>query len=490
MIVRELIARLGFQVDDKAFKRADSRFKSMGKAMQSAAGLIGAAVAARGALGMVRLASDAQETTNVLQESFGASARAVEEWSQTASKELGRSRFRMREMAGTLGALLNPMLDGNAEAAANMSTQLSALAVDLGSFFNASDDDALIALRAGLVGETEPLRRFGVNMLEAELAVFALDQGIRKSVKSMSQAEKTQLRFAYIMDRTGNAQGDAARTSQGYANATKRLKDKLRDVATTAGLSVLPHFERLVHWFNRALEPLEKWAQNSDNVKRAMMVLGVAAAALGLALLAPILPALVMAAAVGAVALAAEDVIAWLNGAESATGKFLDSMLGVGESEHVLNALKMAWADIEHTIKGAWLAMQDIGAWIKRNQKLLRLGLALVPGGTGGVISSAIDLFSGDDAAGAGPPRASRADSSRRRSSVSRRQAYLRSHGLLPSSVNAPGGGGGTGATAAAGDVHNNVTINAGSANAEEVARIVRRETRRQRNAAYRGAEG
>ncbi|MFA5744528.1 MAG: hypothetical protein WC936_06970, partial [Candidatus Nanoarchaeia archaeon] len=51
-----------------------------------------------------------------------------------------------------------------------ISTNLTKMAYDLASFYNITVDEAVIKLQAGLVGETEPLRRIGIIITENNLA--------------------------------------------------------------------------------------------------------------------------------------------------------------------------------------------------------------------------------------------------------------------------------------------------------------------------------
>lgn len=64
------------------------------------------------------------------------------------------------------------------EKTGELSTTFAKLAVDLSSFFNVSEKDALIALRAGIVGESEPLRRLGVQLNEAKIQNEAFRLGL------------------------------------------------------------------------------------------------------------------------------------------------------------------------------------------------------------------------------------------------------------------------------------------------------------------------
>jgi len=239
VIVRELLTRIGYDVDPKAEKKAKSGFQRV----KDAAGKLGIALSAGlvavGFKKVLDLASDVDETMNVVTTAFEDQTDAVLAWARESGDAAGRSEFAMREYAATLGAVVGPTL-GSAEATAELSTNMAQLAVDLGSFFNATDEDALQALRSGLVGQSEPLLRFGVAMNVAALDAFALEQGLGKTTKQMSQAEKVMLRYQFILANTTKAHGDAEKTSAGFANQTKRLMGNLHDIAVAIGKEFVP----------------------------------------------------------------------------------------------------------------------------------------------------------------------------------------------------------------------------------------------------------
>lgn len=256
MIVRELLTRIGYDVDPKAEQKAKSGFKRV----KDAAGKLGIALSVGAvALGFKKtldLASDVEETMNVVSTAFEDQTSAVLAWAKESGEAAGRSEFAMREYAATVGAVVGPTL-GSAEATAELSTDMAQLAVDLGSFFNATDDDALQALRSGLVGQSEPLLRFGVAMNVAALDAFALEQGLGKTTKKMSQAEKITLRYRFILANTAKAQGDAERTSAGYANQQKRLGGNLKDLAIVIGKFFLPTMATVLQVINAVVVELK-----------------------------------------------------------------------------------------------------------------------------------------------------------------------------------------------------------------------------------------
>ena len=242
MIVRELVTLIGFKVDGAAEKKAQGSVDGLKKGMQILSGLFAGGVIVNGFQRIIGLGSDAAETMNVVSTSFEEQTEAVLEWASVQATELGRSEFAMRDYAATLGALLTPMT-GSAKASAMMSMQLAQLTVDLGSFFNAAEPDVLLALRSGITGESEPLKRFGIIMSVAALDAFALKEGIGKTTKEMTEAEKTTLSYNFIMAATTKAQGDAARTAGGYANLTKALGGAVTDLGTEFGMMLLPAAE-------------------------------------------------------------------------------------------------------------------------------------------------------------------------------------------------------------------------------------------------------
>lgn len=187
----------------------------------------------------VAAASDAAEQLNVINVSFGELAPTVIKWADATADSIGRSALEVKGFAAQTQAMLAPML-GSAEAAAGMSTEITKLAFDIGSFMNKADADVLLALQSGLIGSAEPLRALGVNMSVAALDAFALSEGIGISTKEMSEAQKVALRFQFIMANTTDSQGDTIRTFDSFANATKRVRGQLKDLVADFGEAFIP----------------------------------------------------------------------------------------------------------------------------------------------------------------------------------------------------------------------------------------------------------
>ena len=386
MIVRELLTLLGFTVDKASYDRASKQYDAMAdraqanaKAVQQGTAAMGkfgqqAQQAAKGtgmmgqALGMFQrfaatagishllkqyttLASDANETRGALGQLFGQeNIGAIEAWSQAQGKAMGRSEYDLQKYAAGLGAVLGPVTESREEAQ-RMAQSLSTLAVDLGSFFNTSDEAAMAALRSGLTGEMESLKKYGIVINEATLAEVAAAQGIKKKITAMTNAEKTQLRYLAILDRSKAAQGDAVRTSDGLANSTKALAAQVKTLGINAAKKVLPTLEKLTRWGRDALTAFNELAQKSHVLEAAMWTLAAVAAVLGAEFYAAfILPALGIAALI----LLVDELITGFRGGRTVIGDFFNAFFGAGAAEEFLLNVAAGWSILSEEMSNAW----------------------------------------------------------------------------------------------------------------------------------------
>jgi hypothetical protein len=217
----------------------------LGVARQAALPLAGLAVglvalAAKGVQAASNLA-EAQNKANVV---FGESARLVAEFAATSANKFGISTRAAHEYTATLGNILQAS-GLNREASAEMSVKLTKLAADLASFNNIPIAEALEKIRAGLVGEAEPLRTVGVLLSEAAVKQKAMEMGIASASGELTEAQKVQARYAIIMEQTAVAQGDFGNTAGGLANVGRRLGAIWENLSATLGQGLLPVVARV-----------------------------------------------------------------------------------------------------------------------------------------------------------------------------------------------------------------------------------------------------
>lgn len=185
----------------------------------------------------LKAASDLEETRNVLDVVFGEQGtREIESWANGMIMAFGMSSTAASEFASKFGLLFNDLGGDTIE----MSKAFTELSGDLASLYNTDVEQAFTALRSAIVGESEPLRNFGVFLSDATLNQFALEQGIGKTTSQMSEQEKMMLRYNYILQNTTEAQGDAIRSEGSYAKTLKQTAALWEEFLTKMGQLLLP----------------------------------------------------------------------------------------------------------------------------------------------------------------------------------------------------------------------------------------------------------
>lgn len=180
-----------------------------------------------------------QENINLFTVAMGEYAESALEYGETVSEVLGIDLSDWIRNQGVFNTLLTGFGD-TADRAALMSKNLTQLGYDLSSFFNISVEDSMQKLQSGISGELEPLRRLGYDLSQARLEAVALSLGIDKSVSSMTQAEKAELRYYAIMTQVTTAQGDLARTLEAPANQLRILKAQVEMAGRAIGNIFIP----------------------------------------------------------------------------------------------------------------------------------------------------------------------------------------------------------------------------------------------------------
>jgi uncharacterized protein YoxC len=189
--------------------------------------------------GWIGESNDYVENLNLFTVAMGEYAASAQEYAEQVSAALGIDPSEWMRNQGIFNTLLTGF--GNASSdAALMSKNLTQLGYDLSSFFNISFEDSMQKLQSGVSGELEPLRRLGYDLSQAKLQAIALSLGIDQSVSSMTQAEKSLLRYYAIMTQVTTAQGDMARTLIAPANQLRILSAQATQAARALGNIFIP----------------------------------------------------------------------------------------------------------------------------------------------------------------------------------------------------------------------------------------------------------
>ena len=229
----------------------------------------------------VQIATNVAEETSKAFVVFGDSAQSIIDFAKGASS-LGLAEDQALRAAASFGSLFK-VIGSSEEEAAMFSKNLTQLAADMASFNNTTVDEALIALSAGLRGESEPLKRFAVFLNDATLKQEAFAMGLIKSVKSsLTPATKALAAYNVIMKQTAQQQGDFARTSGGFANLSRIVTAQATNLAGSIGKSFEPIWRGAAEAIKEVLGALEPLAAKvSETVSRVAEVIGASVKTIG-----------------------------------------------------------------------------------------------------------------------------------------------------------------------------------------------------------------
>lgn len=195
--------------------------------------------------GLIKNVNTYIEDVNLFQASMGEYADAAGRYADKVAEVMGIDPAMWMRNQGVFMTLATGFGVAG-DRAYIMSQQLTQLGYDLSSFFNLDVDDAMQKLQSGLSGELEPLRRLGYDLSQARLQAIAFSLGIDKAYSSMTQAEKSQLRYYAIMTQVTTAQGDMARTLEAPANQIRIFSAQVTQAARALGSALIPMLNKIL----------------------------------------------------------------------------------------------------------------------------------------------------------------------------------------------------------------------------------------------------
>lgn len=233
----------------------------------------------------IELASQLKEVQNVVDVTFGDMADKMNDFAATAVDTIGMSELTAKQVGSRFQAMgtamdipskmirqtsefVNVATNGYAEVSdsiSDMSINLTKLAGDMASFYNQDYAEVAEKLNAIYTGQTRPLRAYGLDLTQATLQQWALNNGLDVEVKKMTQAEKTMLRYQYVMANTTAAQGDFQRTITTWANQTRIAQERMKQLMNVLGQIGIYTFKPLVMNFNNAMNTIVDLATSTLN---------------------------------------------------------------------------------------------------------------------------------------------------------------------------------------------------------------------------------
>lgn len=231
--------------------------------------------------GAFKLAADYEQALGKMEVVFEKNSDDMRKWADNALQTMGLSKMTATQVSSDFGALFKGMgftIDQSAE----WSKELTARVTDLSNFYDTSTDETINALNAIVTGQTEPLRKFGINMTQATLQEYAFANGINKKVSEMTEAEKVQLRYNFVMERTKIAVGTTARESGSASAQMAKFKEIVKELGINFGNVLLPVIVPIIEKLNTFLTII---AGLNEGTKKTIVTIAMVVATIGPVLL-------------------------------------------------------------------------------------------------------------------------------------------------------------------------------------------------------------
>lgn len=245
----------------------------------------------------IQVASDFQESMNKFKVVFRDQADEMAEWAFQFADATNRSRSGIISMMATVQDFLVPM--GLArEKASEMAKAVVSLTTDLSSFANLDTEEAFTKIISALAGETEAVRRLGIDISDLAVNQYLLNEGFERGSAGASFLVKTIARLNIMFKNSSDALGDAIRTAGDWANALRGLWSQVENLQLALGTHLIPLLEPYLAKMVKIVKAATEWVRQNPLFVTGLFKLskGIAAVAAVAGVAAGGLAALAMAA--------------------------------------------------------------------------------------------------------------------------------------------------------------------------------------------------
>lgn len=236
---------------DGHLKKVGISWATIGTAAATAAVAIGAAaIAATGK--MVQMAADADASTAKFNTIFSGMEGSTQSWVDNFVAATGRHKYATMDALSDIQAVSTAM-GVEKEAGVAMAEALLQRSTDVAAFFNAQDPEVLEAIKSGLVGEMEPLKKYGVILSEANVQQELQNMLGVEGAKVATNAQKVQARTNIILAQTAALQGQQAREAGSWQEQLKKLTNDLSTTFADAGRNAMESMTGVITKINEML---------------------------------------------------------------------------------------------------------------------------------------------------------------------------------------------------------------------------------------------
>lgn len=264
MTIRDIAVAFGFEVDKNSEKQAENSIKGVKslatKLLGSIAVVFSVTKIADFAKQCVTVASDVEEMQNKFDVVFQGMTEEVEDWAESFAKAIGRNK---NDIKGYLADNQNMFvgMGMTRDQAAGLSEDLVSLALDLASFNNLQEDQAVNAMSKALMGESEAAKTLGAVLNDNTRAMAMQEMGLSGTYQALDEATKMQVNYQAILMQSTDAVGDCARSLDSYKGRQIQLNSAIAELKEFIGGQLLPVFAVFMGWLATGVQWLTAFSK-------------------------------------------------------------------------------------------------------------------------------------------------------------------------------------------------------------------------------------
>lgn len=380
--IRDIMILLGFDIDEQSQNEAENSVKNLKDMATKALGAIGVAFSVAGAASFVKdcvsVASEVEEMQNKFDVVFQGMTDEVEAWAQSYSDAIGRNKNDIKSYLADQQNLLVGFGMTRQEGA-ELSKQMTSLALDLASFANLDETAAVNNMTKAVMGESEAAKSLGAVLNEDTRARAMQAMGLSGTYEKLDQLTKMQVNYNAILAQSPDAIGDCERSLGSYKSTVVQFQSKLKEIKTLVGQFFMPTFQKVISFGAKGLtvlrdgvQKLNDFAAKIGGAEKIIGVLGVTIGAtlaivnfqkisdglklIGKGLSNVNMKVFAIAAIVLMLALIVQDFIAFMNGDNSVIGALFEKA-GI-DADKARATIQKAWSTIKDFLLSIWGTLQ------------------------------------------------------------------------------------------------------------------------------------
>ena len=287
MTIRDIGILFGYKIDESSERKVEGSIKSLKSMASKALGAIGITLSVAGVKSaidsFVEVASSVEEMQNKFDVVFGETSDEVNQWAQDYSDAIGRNKDDIKAYLADQQNLLVGF-GMTREAGAQLSEQMTTLALDLASFGNLDETASVNNMTKAVMGESEAAKSLGAVLNDSTRAQAMATLGLSGTYDKLDQLTKMQVNYQAILSQSSDAIGDCQRSLESYESTKKRYIAKLKEIKTIIGQFFLPTYQKILSFGARGLTMVRDWLQKltelTDKLGGSQRVIAVVAGAL------------------------------------------------------------------------------------------------------------------------------------------------------------------------------------------------------------------